>query len=64
MDNNIIICNSKEDIDKIDSEYWGSEFYTITKEDIEALMAGKTLAFIVNDEYSGFVKMKEEKQND
>lgn len=61
MDNNIIICNSKEDIDKIDSEYWGSEFYTITKKDIEALMAGKTLAFIVNDEYSGFVKMEEEK---
>lgn len=61
MDNNIIICNGKEDIDKIDSEYWGSEFYTITKKDIEALMAGKTLAFIVNEEYSGFVKMEEEK---
>ncbi len=61
MGNNIIICNSKKDVDKIDSEYWGSEFYTITKKDIEALMAGKTLAFIINEEYSGFVKVAENK---
>lgn len=60
MDNNIMICNGKEDIDKIASKYWGSEFYTITKKDIEALMAGKTLAFIINEEYSGFVKMEDE----
>lgn len=50
------ICHDKNDIDRYCSPY-GNEFYTITKDDIEALLAGKTLAAVVNDEYGVFIKI-------
>jgi hypothetical protein len=44
---------------------YGAETFTITKDDIKALLEGKMLATTINcDEYSLFIELKKEKEND
>jgi hypothetical protein len=56
--NNFVVCSTKEEAYKYAS-YYGNTFFTITREDIEALLAGKILAGDVADEYGIFIKMEE-----
>lgn len=55
---NFIICNNEKEINE-NCSCWGNDFYTISKEDIEALLHGKTLHVMVNDEYGVFINMEE-----
>lgn len=55
---NFIICNTREEADKYASCY-GNTYFTITKEEIEALLAGKILVGDVAREYSAFIEMEE-----
>lgn len=56
-----IVCDSREEARKHASCY-GDTYFTITREDIEALLAGKILAGDVGGEYGLFIKMKENDQ--
>ena len=58
--NIFIACSTKEEAYKYQSCY-GNTYFTITREDIEALLAGKILTGDVAGEYSVFIKMEEEK---
>ena len=52
-----IICNNEDEI-KSNESCWGNETLEISAKDLEALLAGKTLATMVNDEYSIFIKLE------
>ena len=55
--NIFIVCSTKEEAYKYSSCY-GNTYFTITREDIEALLAGKILAGDVGYEYGVFVEME------
>lgn len=52
------ICNTREEADKLRTA-WGNSYFLITREDIEALLAGKILAGDVGHEYGVFIKMED-----
>lgn len=52
-----VICNTEEEANAHISCY-GNEYFMITREDIEALLAGKILAGDVGGEYGVFVEME------
>lgn len=58
MADTFIICNNEDEIESNESCY-GNDFFRISMEDITALMAGKTLAAMVADEYGIFIKMED-----
>lgn len=53
-----IICNDEDEI-KSNESCWGNETFEISAKDLKALLAGKTLATMVNDEYSIFIKLED-----
>ena len=53
--NTFIICNTREEANMHTSCY-GSTYFSVTREEIEALLAGKILAGDVAGEYSVFVE--------
>lgn len=55
--NFFVICNTQEEANAYASCY-GNDYFTITREDIEALFAGKTLAGDFGGEYGVFVTME------
>lgn len=57
MTGTFIICNNEEEIRSHES-CWGNQTFIISKEVIAALLEGKTLTAMVNDEYSVFIKME------
>ena len=57
--NVFIACGTKEEAYKYSSCY-GNTYFTITREDIEALLAGKILAGDVAGEYGVFISMDKE----
>lgn len=57
--NDFIVCSTKEEAYKYSSCY-GNTYFTITREDIEALLAGKILAGDVAGEYGVFISMDKE----
>lgn len=54
-----IICNNEDEI-KSNMSCWGNETFEISAKDLEALLAGKTLATTVNDEYGVFIKLEDQ----
>ena len=52
-----IICNNEDEI-KSNESCWGNETFEISAKDLEALLAGKTLTAMVNDEYGIFIKLE------
>ena len=52
-----IICNDEDEI-KSNESCWGNETFEISAKDLKALLAGKTLATMGNDEYSIFIKLE------
>ena len=56
MTNTFIICNNKDEIES-NKSYWGNQWVEISDTDIAALLKGKTLTVMVNDEYGLFIKM-------
>ena len=56
MANTFIICNNDDEIES-NKSYWGNQWLEISDTDIAALLKGKTLTAMVNDEYGLFIKM-------
>ena len=56
MANTFIICNNEDEIES-NKSYWGNQWVEISDTDIAALLKGKTLTVMVNDEYGLFIKM-------
>lgn len=56
--NTFVICNTQEEADTHASCY-GNTYFTITREEIEALLVGKILAGDVADEYGVFISLEE-----
>ena len=56
MDNPFIICNNKDEI-KSNKSRWGNQIFEISSEDIKALLDGKAITAMVNDEYGIFITM-------
>ena len=56
MTNTFIICNNDDEIES-NKSYWGNQWLEISDTDIAALLKGKTLTAMVNDEYGLFIKM-------
>lgn len=56
MTNTFIICNNEDEIES-NKSYWGNQWLEISDTDIAALLKGKTLTAMVNDEYGVFIKM-------
>ena len=56
------IIESENDEEEFSKDYYGNDYFTITKNDIEALLEGKTLAGVVNDEYCVFIELDKEKK--
>ena len=54
--NTFIICNTREEANMHTSCY-GNTYFSVTREEIEALLAGKILAGNVGGEYGVFVEM-------
>ena len=52
-----IINNEKEE-EEFSKDYYGNNYFTLTEKDIQALLEGKQLAGIVNDEYCIFIDLK------
>lgn len=57
MAETFFICNNEDEIRSHES-CWGNQTFIISKEAIAALLEGKTLTTMVNDEYSVFIKME------
>lgn len=60
--NTFIICNTREEANMHTSCY-GNTYFSVTREDIEALLAGKILAGDVAGEYGVFISMDEENEH-
>lgn len=56
MTNTFIICNNEDEIES-NKSCWGNQWLEISDTDIAALLKGKTLTAMVNDEYGVFIKM-------
>ena len=56
MEDKIIICNNEDEIESNKSR-WGNQTFEISSEDIKALLEGKTITAMVNDEYGIFITM-------
>lgn len=56
MDDRFIICNNEDEI-KSNESCWGNQTFEISSEDIKALLEGKTITAMVNDEYGIFITM-------
>ena len=56
MANTFIICNNEDEIES-NMSCWGNQWLEISDTDIAALLKGKTLTAMVNDEYGVFIKM-------
>lgn len=56
MGNPFIICNNKDEI-KSNKSRWGNQIFEISSEDIKALLDGKAITAMVNDEYGIFITM-------
>ena len=57
MTNTFIICNNEDEI-KSNKSCWGNQTFEISAQDIAALLEGKTLTAMVNDEYGIFIKIE------
>lgn len=57
MADTFIICNNEDEVKSNESCYGNQEF-EISAEDITALLKGKTLTAMVNDEYAIFIKLE------
>ena len=57
MADRFIICNNEDEVKSNESCYGNQEF-EISAEDITALLKGKTLTAMVNDEYSIFIRLE------
>lgn len=53
-----IICNNEDEIES-NVSCWGNATFELSTKDIDALLEGKTLAAMVNDEYGVFIKLEE-----
>lgn len=53
----MLICNDEKDIELCKSCY-GNNFFVLTREEIAALLDGKTLGDPNYDEYGTFIKME------
>ena len=58
MASTFIICNNEEEV-KLNESCWGNTTFELSTEDIAALLKGKTLSAMVDDEYGVFIKMGE-----
>lgn len=58
MAKTFIICNNEDEI-KANESCWGNDWFEISDTDIAALLKGKTLTAMVNDEYGIFIKMND-----
>ena len=56
MDDRFIICNNEDEI-KSNESCWGNQTFEISSDDIKALLEGKTITAMVNDEYGIFITM-------
>lgn len=59
MNNTFIICNNENEIES-NRSCWGNQTFIISGEDITALLEGKTLTAMVNDEYGIFISINKE----
>lgn len=57
MNDSFIICNNEDEI-KSNESCWGNQTFVISKKDIRALLDGKTLAAMLNDEYGIFIEIE------
>ena len=57
MTGTFIICDNEDEI-KSNASCWGNQEFEISAEDITALLKGKTLTAMVNDEYGIFIKLE------
>lgn len=53
-----IICNNEDEIES-NMSCWGNQTFEISAKDITALLEGKTITAMVNDEYGIFIKMED-----
>lgn len=58
MADTFTICNNEDEVNANMSR-WGNHTFEISDKDVIALLSGKTLAGMVNDEYGVFIKMEE-----
>lgn len=56
MNGTFIICSNEDEI-KSNKSRWGNQTFEISSEDIKALLEGKTITAMVNDEYGIFITM-------
>ena len=56
MGDTFIICNNEDEV-KSNESCWGNQTFEISSEDIKALLEGKTITAMVNDEYGIFITM-------
>lgn len=61
MNDTFIVCNNENEI-KSNMSCWGNQTFIISAEDIAALLEGKTLTGMVNDEYGIFISIDKEDQ--
>lgn len=54
------ICNNEDEV-KSNESCWGNQTFVISPEDIKALLEGKTLTAMVNDEYGIFITIGDSK---
>lgn len=52
------ICSNEDEI-KSNESRWGNETFEISTPEFIALLEGKTLATMVNDEYGVFIKLED-----
>lgn len=57
MTNTFTICNNEEEINS-NISCWGNQWFELSIEDIDAILSGKTITAMVNDEYGIFIKME------
>ena len=61
MTDTFIICNNEDEI-KANKSCWGNQTFEISAQDIAALLEGKTLTAMVNDEYGIFIKIEADRR--
>ena len=63
MADTFIICNNEDEIES-NRSCWGNHTFEISAQDIAALLEGKTLTAMVNDEYGIFIKIEDDRRTD
>lgn len=64
MPETFVVCSNEYEVKVHESRSYGSQMFEVSIKDINALLEGRILTAMINDEYSVFIKLSDKYKKD